>query len=111
MLHEPFAIPESPMPCRSIKILTRTRRRCTLVRKYVIVYMYIATLILIVIIVQARAQGACAGGFFVQKRGGVRAYTAELHVIVALLSVVACMYLDCRCAHPAGMDSTEEEVR
>ena len=73
--------------------------------------MYIATLILIVVIVQAQTQGAWTGGFFVQKRGGVRAYTAELHVAVALLSVAACMHLDCRCARSAGMNSSEEEVR
>ena len=73
--------------------------------------MYVATLALIVVFVQARTQGARAGGYIGEEGGGVRMNRTQLHVAVALLCFAACMYFDCRCTHPASQDGIDKKLR
>ena len=73
--------------------------------------MYVATLALIIVIVQARTQGAWAGGLFLEEGGGVGANRAKLHVAVALLSIAACVHFDCCCIHAAGNAGIGRKVR
>ena len=74
-----------------------TSHRSILTRSYVIVDVYVTALTLIVLIVQARAQGAWAGSFFIEEGGGAGANRAKLYLhvdVVALLPVRVCVHLD-----------------